>query len=77
MYNPLNLRLQNKDCVHYVSSNGRVKVKLSRYRPEQALGGSGRLRLLDFYDVRHHESGRSLALRNGRLYPQKCPGTYF
>jgi hypothetical protein len=26
----------------------KVKVKLSRYRPEQALGGSGRLRLRVF-----------------------------
>jgi hypothetical protein len=34
--------------LHLVPRKIKVKVKLSRYTPEQALGGSGRLRLRIF-----------------------------
>jgi hypothetical protein len=44
----------------------RGKVKLSRYRPEQAHGRSGRLRPRIFLTF-----GRSSALRTGRLYSQE------
>jgi hypothetical protein len=35
---------------------------LSRYRPEQAFGGSGRLRLRIFHDFRHYEGGKVVTL---------------
>jgi hypothetical protein len=52
------------------------KVKLSRYRPEQAHGRSGRLRPRIFLTI-GTEGGRSLALRTGRLYLQEYPGIHF
>jgi hypothetical protein len=55
----------------------KVKVKLSRYRPEQALGESGRLRLRIFLTFGTVKVVRSSALRTGRLYPQEYPGTHF
>jgi hypothetical protein len=55
----------------------KVKVKLSRYRPEQALGGSGRLRLRIFITFGTMKVVRSSPLRTGRLYPQEFPGTHF
>ena len=33
--------------------------------------GSGYVKATDFLDVRHHEGGRSSALRTGRLYPRR------
>ena len=40
---------------------------------EVAQGVPGRLRPLDFLDVRRYEGGRSSALRAGRLYPRINP----
>jgi hypothetical protein len=45
--------------------------------------GSRYVKAPDFLDVRHYESGRSSALRTGRLYPRRNPwlsrpqGTWF
>jgi len=44
--------------------------------PQQAWTGPRSSRLVkapDFLDVRHHEGGRSSALRTGRLYPRINP----
>ena len=49
----------------------KVNVKFSRYRPEQALGGSGRLRLRIFSTFGTMKVVRSSHLRTGRLYPQQ------
>ena len=35
---------------------------MSRYRPEQALGGFGTLRLRIFHDFRHYEGGKVVTL---------------
>jgi hypothetical protein len=48
-----------------------VKVKLSRYRPGQALGGFQEVEALEFLDSRHMKVVRLSALCTGRLYPQK------
>jgi hypothetical protein len=53
------------------------KLKLSRYRSEHALGGFGRFRLRIFITFGTMKVVRSSPLRNGRLYPQKYPGTHF
>ena len=50
----------------------KVNVKFSRYRPEQALGGSGRLRP-QIYDVRHYEGGKVVTL----THRQSLPPTVF
>ena len=55
----------------------KVKVKLSRYRPEQALGGSGRLRPRIFSTFGTVKAVTSSAVRTGRLCPQEYPGTPF
>ena len=48
-----------------------VKVKQSRYRPEQAgPKGSRKLRFPDFVTMAQ-DGGRLSALRTGRLYPQE------
>jgi hypothetical protein len=46
------------------------KVKLSRYRPGQALGFQG-AEDPEFLDNRHMKVVRLSALRTGRLYPQE------
>jgi hypothetical protein len=46
-----------------------VKVKVSRYRPEQSLGGSGRLRLRIFMTFGTMKLVRLSLLHTGRLYP--------
>jgi hypothetical protein len=46
------------------------KVKFSRYRPEQALGGSGRLGFRIFSTFGSMKVVRSSPLRTSRLYPQ-------
>jgi hypothetical protein len=60
---------QHKD--RWVLSGDCRKVKLSHYRPWQALGGSRRLRFLDSLDNRHIKVVRLSALRTGLLYPQE------
>jgi hypothetical protein len=45
-------------------------VKVSHYRPEQALGGSGRLRLWIFMTFGTVKVVRSSPLRTGSLYPR-------
>jgi hypothetical protein len=46
-------------------------VKFSRYKPEPAVGGSGRLRLCIFMTFGTMKVVRSSPLRTGRLYPQE------
>jgi hypothetical protein len=48
-----------------------MKLLFSRYRPEQALGGSGRLRLRIFITFGTMKVVWSSALRTGRLYLQE------
>jgi hypothetical protein len=43
-----------------------IKVKLSRYRPGEAV----RVETPEFLDNRHMKVGRLSALRTDRLYPQ-------
>jgi hypothetical protein len=45
--------------------------ELSRYRPEQVLGGSRSLKLLEILDNRHMKVVKLSALCTGRLYPQE------
>jgi hypothetical protein len=40
----------------------KVNVKVFRYKPDVALGGSRRLRLLDRLDIRHYEGGKVVTL---------------
>jgi hypothetical protein len=74
------LRIFQKQCsfkYRIVLDRKVKKVKLSRYRPEQALGGSGRLRFRIFSTFCTMKVVRSSPLRTGRLYPQEFPGTHF
>ena len=45
----------------------KVKIKVSRYRPEQALGASGRLRLRIFMTFGTIKAVRLSPVRTGRL----------
>jgi mitochondrial fission protein ELM1 len=47
------------------------KVQFSHYRPKLALGGSRRLRLLDFLDFRHYEGGKVVTLTHQPPLPQR------
>jgi hypothetical protein len=46
----------------FLSIGTSKKVKVFRYKPEVALGGSRRLRLLDLLDFRHYEGGKVVTL---------------
>jgi hypothetical protein len=48
----------------------KAKVKLSHYRPGQALRAAGGLRFPEFLDNRHMKVVKLSALRTGGLYPQ-------
>jgi hypothetical protein len=69
----------NRRRLYGNSGKGKLKgeVKFSRYRPEQALGGSGRLGLRIFMTFGTMKVVRSSVLRTGRLYPQQYLGTHF
>jgi hypothetical protein len=51
----------------------KVKVKVSRYRPKQAIGEYGRLRLLNFLDFRHYKGGKVVTLTHRPSLP---PGVF-
>ena len=60
-----------------VVSSFNVKVKLSRYRPGQALGFQ-EVETPEFLENRHMKVVRLSALRTDRLYPPgRIPGTHF
>jgi hypothetical protein len=62
-----------KKCIICAGHEMPLKVKISRYRPEQALGGSGRLRLPDFRGFRHYEGGKVVTLTHR---PPSPPGAF-
>ena len=56
-----------------VSTRTLVKVKVIPQQAWTGSEGSGSVKTPDFLDVRHYKSGRSSAIRTGRLYPRRNP----
>ena len=65
--------LSGRSLVQRAPTKYDVKVKFPRYRPKSALGGSRRLRLLDFLDFRRFKGAKVVTLTHR---PHLPPGVF-